>query len=173
MRVVERLLEVLIFLAVAVATNRFDCGELFLGEIELALDDIGFAEIFAYLRIIRIERDGLEIIADALIDLAQFARDIAAIVQRLRSIRILREIEDLQRFLEAFRLGQRVSVVDKLVVREDPAMLRQAFLRLGVPYFAARASRQIGLLSFVTIGRAAAPASSSSSSTATPTTSSA
>ena len=53
----------------------------------VALDDIGFAEIFADLGVSRIERHRFQVIADALVDPAELAGRIAAVIERLRRVR--------------------------------------------------------------------------------------
>src|SRR4051812_17680619 len=79
----DRLREVLIFLAIGSA-DRLDRPELLAGSSDLALDHIGLAEILANLRIVRIERDRFQIIADPLVHPTELARRIAAIIERLR-----------------------------------------------------------------------------------------
>ena len=77
---------------------------------ELALDHVGLAEILADQRVVRVERHGLQVIADAFVDAAELAGCIAAIVQRLGGVRVLQEVERRQRFLVAAVLRQSVGV---------------------------------------------------------------
>ena len=82
---------------------------------ELALQRIGFAEILAHLRVIRIHRHRLQIVADAFVGAAEFARRVAAIIEGARRVGILEQIERLQRLLVAFvGLVEREGVLDDL-----------------------------------------------------------
>jgi hypothetical protein len=76
LRVLERLREILVLIA-AGAADRLDARKLGLCEVELALHDIGLTQIFADLSVARIERDRLQVIADALIDPPELARRVA------------------------------------------------------------------------------------------------
>src|ERR1700692_1845391 len=78
--VVQRLGELAVILTVLRTADRLDCSKLILGEIELALDHIGFAEILSHLRIVGIKRNRLQIIADPFVGATEFASGIAAIV---------------------------------------------------------------------------------------------
>ena len=78
-----------------------------LGKVEFPLDDIGFAEILAHLRIVRIEGDGLEIVADPFVRAAEFARRITAIVEGAGGIGIVENVEDVDRLLVPVGLGER------------------------------------------------------------------
>src|SRR5262249_46311158 len=76
----DGLVEILVLFA-ARAAERLDGGELFLGQVNTTLHDVGLAQILAYLRIFRIEFDGLQIIGDAFVRAPELTRRIAAIVQ--------------------------------------------------------------------------------------------
>ena len=82
----DRLGEVLVFLAVG-AADLLDRPQLLARLLYVALNDIGFAEIFADLRVTRIERHRFQVIADPLVDPAELAGRIAAIVESLRRVR--------------------------------------------------------------------------------------
>src|ERR1700736_6220766 len=90
---VDHLREILIILAIG-AAEALDRRQLLLGEVDLALEHIGFAEIFAYLGVARIERDRLQIIGDAFIGPAELACRIAAIVEGSWRIGVLEQIEN-------------------------------------------------------------------------------
>ena len=72
--------EVFIFVANAPA-DLLDRLQLRLGARHVAFDEIGLTEVFADLRVVRIERDRFQIVADPLVDPAQFARRIAAVIE--------------------------------------------------------------------------------------------
>src|SRR3954465_15197193 len=74
--------EVLVFLAIG-ATDRLYGPELLAGSPDIALDHISLPEILAYLRVARIERYRLKVVSDSLVDPAQLAGRIAAIVEGL------------------------------------------------------------------------------------------
>ena len=118
-----------------------------LGEIVLALDDIGFAEIFAHLRIVGIERDRFQVIADALVGVAELAGRVAAIVERARRVRVVQQVEHVDRFLISVGLGERVGVFGEFGIRQDAAAPDEALLMLRVPDHARRAGREVGLSS--------------------------
>src|SRR4051794_25839837 len=102
--------KVLIFLAIG-AANRLDRSELLSCSLDLALDHIGFAKILANLRVARIERYCLQVVPDPLIDLAELAGCIAAIVEGLRRLAILHQVEHIERLVVALRFGQGIGIV--------------------------------------------------------------
>jgi hypothetical protein len=58
----------------------------------------------------------LQIVADTLVDPAELAGRVAAIVQRLGGLRLPQQIERRERFFEASRLSQRVGVVGQRLI---------------------------------------------------------
>src|ERR1700737_74890 len=63
-RLLQRVGEILVILAVFRPAEPLDRRKLVLGEIEFSLDDVSFAEIFALLRIGRVERNRPQIVID-------------------------------------------------------------------------------------------------------------
>src|SRR4051812_518554 len=65
--------EILVRLARGAAAL-LDLGQLLLGEVELALDHVGLAQVLAHQRVLRVERHRLLVVADAFFQLAELAR---------------------------------------------------------------------------------------------------
>ena len=110
MRLIQGLGQIAIILAVFRAAELLDRRQLILGEVELALDDIGFAEILAHLGIIRIEGDRLQVVVDPLVRAPELAGGVAAVVQRARRVGVVERVEDVERLLVALGLGKRIGV---------------------------------------------------------------
>src|SRR3984957_3576614 len=141
--VVERLGEVAIILAVLRAAELLDRRQLLLCEIELALDHIGLAEILAHLRILRIERARLDIIANPLVGSPELAGRVAAVVERAWRVGVVEQIEHVERLLEAVGLSERIGVFGELGVGKHAAVPPQALVLLPVPDLAWIARGQI------------------------------
>src|SRR5438874_707889 len=131
----DRVGEMLVLLA-AGAADSFDDAQLGLGAAHVALCDISLAEIFAHLRVTGRQRDRFQVIADSLVEPAELPRRIAAIIERLRGIRVAQQVERRERFIIALGLGERVSVVPQDLVGERTPLLDTAPAPL-VPDFAA------------------------------------
>ena len=56
-RLVDGVGQFLVFLALRAAAKLLDRRQLFIGKVELALEDVSFAQIFTHLRVIGIKRD--------------------------------------------------------------------------------------------------------------------
>ena len=82
MRLLQRFSEIFVVLALFRSTEPFDGCELIFSEIEIALDDICFAKIFTHLRVVRIERDGLQVISDPFVGATELTRRITPIIER-------------------------------------------------------------------------------------------
>src|ERR1700691_5348701 len=141
-RLCQRAGQVLVILAVLTA-KLLDRRQLLFGEILLALDDIGFAKVLAHLRVIGIERDRLEVIANPLVGASELAGRVAAIVERARAIRVAQEVEHVDRFLIPVSLGECISVFRHLGVRQDVAAPNEALATLRVPDLAGFANREV------------------------------
>src|SRR5205085_8713734 len=93
----DRFGEVGVFLAVP-AADLLDRLELRLGAGDIALLDVGLTEIFPDLGILRVGCDRLQVVADSLVEVAELARRETAIVERLRRVRVLQQVQDRERF---------------------------------------------------------------------------
>src|SRR5271166_1829831 len=161
-RVIQRLGEFAVILAVRRTADLLDRGQLIFGEVELAFDHIGFAEILAHLRIVGIKGDGLEIIGDPFVGAPELAGRIAAIVEGARRVRIVERVEHVDRFLEAVGLRQRIGVFGELPIGKNAAVSLQALVLLPVPDLSRDAGREVLLLNVgVTIKSAASSPSAS------------
>jgi hypothetical protein len=67
------------------------------GEFVLALDDIDLPKVLAHLRVSRIQRDRLKIVANSFVGSSQLAGRIAAVVEGARGIGIFQEVELVDR----------------------------------------------------------------------------
>src|SRR5271157_2214951 len=105
-RLIESVGEILVVFALLRSAELLDRRQLILGEVEFTLSDIGLAKILAHLRIVRVESDRLQIVAYPFLRPPKFAGRIAAIVEGARGIRVVQEVEHVDRLLKALRLGQ-------------------------------------------------------------------
>src|SRR6202042_2343539 len=170
-RLCQRAGQILVILAVLTA-KFLDRGQLLFGEIVLALDDIGFAKVLAHLRVIGIERNRLEVVANPFVGASKLAGRVAAIVERAGSIRVVQKVEHVDGFLVPVSLSERISVFRHLGVRQDVAAPNETFATLRVPDLAGFANREVRRdvragLGLVEGSSAAARAPSSSAPSAT------
>jgi hypothetical protein len=134
------------------AADPLDDLQLRLGAGDVAFDDIGLAKILADLRVARIERDRSLVVTDPLIDPAELARRIAAIIERLRRIRVAQQIEGRERFVVPAGLGQRGGIISQDLVRQRASLLHAAS-RAGVPDLAPRAIGRVILAAGIGDGK--------------------
>src|SRR4029079_15393531 len=93
----DRLLQLGVFRAIATGTARADLGELLLRLGEVALLQIALTEIFARFGIVRVKRQGLMVVVDALVEVAELACGVADGAQHPRLLFVLDVEEELQR----------------------------------------------------------------------------
>ena len=123
-----------------------DRPQLGLGAREVAFEEIGLAEVFADLRIVRIERHRFQIVADPLVDPSHFARRIAAVIEGDRGIRVFQQVEHVKRLAVASGLDQRVGVVGQRLIGQHPVLGLDTLLAPAVPYLAFVAGRRVRLV---------------------------
>jgi hypothetical protein len=92
---------------------------LLFGEFVLALNDIGLPKVLAHLRVSRIERDRLKIVANSFVGPSQLAGRRAAVVERAPGIGIFQEVELVDRFLIPVGLGERIGVFGEIGAWQD------------------------------------------------------
>src|ERR1700720_940113 len=126
------------------AAESLDPLQLLLGAGHVALEDKGLAEILADQRVARVERHRSPVIADPLIEPAELARGIAAIIERLRRIRVAQQIEGRERLIIPAGLGQRGGIISQDLVGQRTSLLHAAS-RAGVPDLAPLASGRVVL----------------------------
>src|SRR5262249_38755936 len=131
----DRLGEILIFLALGAADSR-DRPELRLGAGHIALNDIGLAKILAHLSIAGSELYRFQVVADPLIDAAELAGRVAAIVERFGSIGVLHQVEDFKGLAIAIGLGEDVGILGKRLVRQHAGLPADAAHRPRIVDFA-------------------------------------
>jgi hypothetical protein len=112
-RLCQRLGQILVILTVLTA-KLLDRRQLLSGEPIVALDDIRLPKILAHLRVVGIERNRLEIVSNPFVPASKLAGRITARVERARSVRIVQKIEDIDRFLIAVSLGERIGVFSEI-----------------------------------------------------------
>ncbi|MNN38927.1 hypothetical protein D3C81_1529470 [compost metagenome] len=103
-------------------------------KIQPAFDHIGFAKVFADLRILRVEFHRLQVIADAFIGTSQFTRGVTAIVQRFCRVWLFQRVEQGQGFFVTPVLGQSIGIVGAVFVRHQFAGLPDATLGFAVEH---------------------------------------
>src|SRR5579863_9177125 len=147
-RLRQRLGQILVIFAV-LAAKLPDRRQLVLGEIVLALDDIGFAEVFAHLRIGGIERDRLEIVTDSLVGAPELAGRVAAVIERARGVGVVQKVEHVDRFLVTIGLGERISVFGELGIGQHADLPYEATPSVHIPDLAGVARGEIIVLRLV------------------------
>src|SRR5579863_9503973 len=147
-RLRQRLGQILVIFAV-LATKLPDRRQLVLGEIVLALDDIGFSKILAHLRVSGVERDRLEIVANSLVGAPELAGRVAAVIERARGVGVVQKVEHVDRFLVTIGLGERISVFGELGIGQHADLPYEATPSAHIPDLAGVASGEIIVLRLV------------------------
>lgn len=162
MRLLQRFSEIFVVLALFRSPEPFDGCELIFSEIEIALDDLCLAKIFTHLRVVRIERDGLQVISDPFVGATELTLRITATIERARGVRVLQCVEDVESLLVALRLRERIGIFGEFGVRENAAVSLKALVLLPVPDLSRGARCKVLLLNIRVTPDSSASASSRS-----------
>src|SRR5271166_3926086 len=120
-----------------------DRRQLILGEIVLALDHIGFAEVLAHLRVGRVESDRLQVVADSFVRPSKLARRITAVVERARRIGVVERVEHVERFLVSLGLGERIGVFGEFGIGQNAGVFLQTLVPFRTPDLARSACGEV------------------------------
>src|SRR3984957_11055949 len=113
--------------------------------------------------VVRIERDGVQVISDPFVGATELTRRIPAIIERARGVRVFQCVEDVESLLVALRLRERIGIFGEFGVTENAAVSLNALVLLPVPDLSRGARCKVLLLNIRVTPDSSASASASAS----------